>query len=82
MNLAYCVTIHKSQGSEFDEVHILLPDSVPGMLTRRLLYTAVTRAKQSVTIYSIGDALMHAIMNTEEKKRISLLPKRMQGLKH
>lgn len=47
----YAMTIHKSQGSEFEEVLILLPEQVSPLLTRELLYTAVTRAKQKVSIW-------------------------------
>jgi exodeoxyribonuclease V alpha subunit len=46
----YAMTIHKSQGSEFDHVFILLPSQVSPVLTRELIYTGITRARQSVTI--------------------------------
>ncbi len=51
---AFAMTIHKSQGSEFDEVVVLLPRGVSPILTRELVYTAVTRARARVTIF--GDA--------------------------
>lgn len=47
----YAMTIHKSQGSEFDQVLILLPDQISPVLTRELIYTAITRAKQSVNVW-------------------------------
>ncbi len=47
---AYALTVHKSQGSEFEHVKIVLPDKGSKILTRELLYTAVTRSKSSVTI--------------------------------
>jgi exodeoxyribonuclease V alpha subunit len=47
----YAMTIHKSQGSEFDRVHILLPAADSPLLTRELLYTGVTRAKTRVDIW-------------------------------
>lgn len=47
---AFSLTVHKSQGSEFDHVKIVLPDKVSPVLTRELLYTAVTRARRSVEI--------------------------------
>lgn len=47
---AFAITIHKSQGSEFGEVLIVLPDAPTPVLTRELLYTAVTRARESVRI--------------------------------
>ena len=46
MELAYAITIHKSQGSEFQKVHIVLPKAAGNMMTKRLLFTAVTRAKE------------------------------------
>ena len=51
---AYATTVHKAQGSEHDHVTLLLPDEdVPLLLSRALLYTAVTRARRSVLI--VGD---------------------------
>ena len=41
----YCITIHKSQGSEYDHIAIILPDKQNQILSKELLYTAVTRAK-------------------------------------
>ena len=44
----YAMTIHKSQGSQFDTAAVLLPDPTSPILTRELLYTAVTRARRRV----------------------------------
>ncbi|MFN2366887.1 MAG: exodeoxyribonuclease V subunit alpha [Desulfurivibrionaceae bacterium] len=49
---AYAMTVHKSQGSEFDEVVVILPDRRSPVLTRELLYTALTRARQRVEVWS------------------------------
>lgn len=49
LTLAHAMTIHKAQGSEFDHVAIFLPEYDLPLLTREILYTAVTRAKKSVT---------------------------------
>jgi exodeoxyribonuclease V alpha subunit len=46
----FAMTIHKSQGSEFEEVLIALPDVVNPVLTKELLYTAVTRAKKTIRV--------------------------------
>ncbi len=46
----FAMTIHKSQGSEFDEVLIVLPDNINPVLTKELLYTAITRAKKTVKL--------------------------------
>jgi exodeoxyribonuclease V alpha subunit len=55
------MTVHKSQGSEFDRVHLILPDSDIPLLSRELIYTAVTRARSSVTIYGRRRILAAAI---------------------
>ncbi len=57
----YAMTIHKSQGSEFDEVMIVLPDKDNPVVTRELLYTAITRARENVTVCATGQALETAI---------------------
>lgn len=67
---AYAMTIHKSQGSEFQDVVILLPENGP-LLSRTLLYTAITRAKKSVTIIAKRASLQRAIL--EESPRMSSL---------
>jgi len=46
----FAMTIHKSQGSEFEEVLIVLPDNINSVLTKELLYTAITRAKKTVKL--------------------------------
>ena len=50
LELAYCMSVHKSQGSEFDAVVLPLVSGPPMLMTRNLLYTAVTRAKRLVVI--------------------------------
>ena len=57
----FAMTVHKSQGSEFDDVVLLLPDRPSRVLTRELLYTAATRARRSVTIHGAPDILREAI---------------------
>jgi exodeoxyribonuclease V alpha subunit len=47
---AFCITVHKAQGSEFNTVLLIIPDHLSPVLTRRLLYTGVTRAKNKVII--------------------------------
>ncbi len=54
-DLAFCLTVHKSQGSEFDEVYLYLPESKG--LNKQLLYTAVTRAKKRVHICASEEAV-------------------------
>jgi exodeoxyribonuclease V alpha subunit len=57
----WAMTIHKSQGSEFDQVVITLPEPPSPILTRELLYTAMTRAKQAVTIVASEAAVRAAV---------------------
>ncbi len=59
---AFSMTVHKSQGSEFDNVLLVLPeDENHRLLTREILYTGITRAKKSVVIYGSEGALNTAI---------------------
>lgn len=60
---AYFLTVHKSQGSEFDHVHFLLPPSFNPVLSRELIYTAITRARKSCTIYGSRELLLKGIQN-------------------
>lgn len=60
---AFSMTIHKSQGSEFDNVIVLLPPSDSAMLVRELLYTAVTRARRNVIIISSEQSIRRAVEN-------------------
>ncbi|WP_297106429.1 ATP-binding domain-containing protein [Tessaracoccus sp.] len=55
------MTIHKSQGSQFDRVSVVLPPPGSPLLTRELLYTAVTRAHEGVRLYGSWEALAAAI---------------------
>jgi exodeoxyribonuclease V alpha subunit len=57
----YAMTVHKSQGSEFDEVTLLLPAPTSRLLTRELLYTAVTRARQGLLVVGTEDAVRGAV---------------------
>ena len=60
---AYCLSIHKSQGSEYREVMVALPDGVP-LLSRELLYTAITRAKRNLTLIASDETLAAALSQT------------------
>ncbi|MFW6365947.1 MAG: exodeoxyribonuclease V subunit alpha [Spirochaetota bacterium] len=57
---AYAMTIHKSQGSEFDGVVVVLPDRPVPLLTRELLYTAVTRARKRVAVIATRETVLYA----------------------
>jgi exodeoxyribonuclease V alpha subunit len=58
---AFALTVHKSQGSEFDRVLLALPDQGARVLSRELLYTGLTRCRQEVTLWAGEDALRQAI---------------------
>lgn len=58
---AFALSVHKSQGSEVDEVAVVLPKEVSPVVTRELLYTAVTRARKSVTIFASSTLLEAAV---------------------
>jgi exodeoxyribonuclease V alpha subunit len=57
----FAMSVHKSQGSEFDAVAVVLPERASPVVSRELLYTAVTRARHHVTIYATRDVVAHAI---------------------
>lgn len=63
----YAMTVHKSQGSEFDRVALVLPDSDSPVLGRELVYTGITRAKSSVAIWSPREVLAMAIGRRVER---------------
>lgn len=58
---AFAMTVHKSQGSEFDRVLLILPDRDAPLLTRELLYTAITRAKKSVEVMGTDELFLTAV---------------------
>jgi exodeoxyribonuclease V alpha subunit len=64
---AYALSVHKSQGSELDEVAIVLPPEPSPVLCRELLYTAVTRARQRVAIYGPEPVLRYALARSIER---------------
>jgi exodeoxyribonuclease V alpha subunit len=57
----FATSIHKSQGSEFDEVHVVLPDARSPLLTRELLYTAVTRARHKLVVHASEASVREAV---------------------
>ena len=66
---SYAITIHKAQGSEFDVVIMLAPQSAPMLLTRNLLYTGITRAKKLLIIIGSERVVNYMIQNVDSKKR-------------
>ena len=77
LDLAYAVTVHKSQGSEYPAVILPLLQGPSGLFNRNLLYTAVTRAKNCVVILGSREALRSMIANTRESRRYTGLKERI-----
>ena len=72
-NLAYAVSIHKSQGSEYDNVVVILAKSFNRMFYNKLIYTAVTRAKSSLIILGSLDSLNTSIQTTFGDNRNTIM---------
>ena len=66
---AYSITVHKSQGSEFDVVILPITMTAPMLLTRNLLYTAITRAKKLLIVISSQNIIDKMLQNYDSKKR-------------
>ena len=77
ITLAYSITIHKSQGSEYKSVIMPMMTSYYIMLKRNLLYTGVTRAKERVILVGQKKAVNMAVSKTETDKRMTRLGKRI-----
>lgn len=80
VELAYAVTIHKSQGSQYNDVIIPMLDYFDNMLYRNLLYTGVTRATENVTIVGSIDCVYRCIDNNRIVKRNTNLGNRIKDL--
>lgn len=78
LQLAYAMSVHKSQGSEYPYVLLCMVPSHYIMLQRNLLYTAVTRAKEQVLIVGSRKAIWTAVENDKMRRRYSLLAERLQ----
>lgn len=80
LELAYAITIHKSQGSEYPAVVIPLLQGPRQLYNRNLLYTAVTRAKKCVTLVGSDTVFQEMIQNTREQDRNTSLSERIREL--
>ena len=81
LELAYCMSVHKSQGSEFDAVVLPLISGPPMLLTRNLLYTAVTRAKRLVVIVGRESCVRQMVDNNHILRRWSALDWRLENMR-
>lgn len=76
--LAYAVTVHKSQGGEYDIVIMPVVSQHRGMLRRNLLYTAMTRARRMMVFLGQRSAFSAAVQNAHEQQRYGLLAQRLR----
>ncbi len=81
LELAYAITIHKSQGSEYPAVVIPVYSGPRMLMTRNLIYTAVTRARKCVCLVGLAGAFQEMAGNCMEQRRYSGLKARIEELK-
>ncbi|MBQ8537528.1 MAG: ATP-dependent RecD-like DNA helicase [Clostridia bacterium] len=81
LELAYCLSVHKSQGSEFPAVVMPVVGGPPMLLTRNLFYTALTRARQLVVLVGREEVIAAMVRNDHEMKRYTTLPQRLKEMK-
>lgn len=74
---AECITIHKSQGSEYKKVYIMLPDTPKTLLTRNMVNTAISRAREEVILVTVKDSLKIAASNRYKHKRLTRLKEKL-----
>ena len=77
LELSYAITVHKSQGSEYPVVIIPMYSCPPMLMTRNLLYTAVTRAKRMVILVGRSDIPERMVRNNREVLRYTTLSSRL-----
>lgn len=75
---AYCTSIHKSQGSEFSIVILPIVRSYKRMLRKNLIYTAITRSKQSLIICGDRQAFLEGVQTTDQNRRYTFLKEKLQ----
>lgn len=80
MEHADVITIHKSQGSEYNKVYILLPESPMSLLTRNMVNTAISRAREEVILIVLNDALKTAASNKHKRNRVTRLKNKLKNM--
>jgi exodeoxyribonuclease V alpha subunit len=78
LELAYAITVHKSQGSEYPVVILPMYSCPPMLMTRNLLYTAITRAKKMVILVGRSDIPDRMVRNNREVLRYTTLKERLK----
>ena len=81
LDLAYAITVHKSQGNEFPVVVLSVFDADPRLLSRNLLYTAVTRAKNQLVVVGSEEVFSRMVANNVQHKRYSALHVRLREIR-
>ncbi|MBQ1768649.1 MAG: ATP-binding domain-containing protein, partial [Oscillospiraceae bacterium] len=79
LELAYAMTVHKSQGSEYRAVVLAIPQGVPMLKTRGVLYTAVTRARELLVVVGADADFAEMVHNDRRQRRYSGLRARLAG---
>jgi len=77
---AYAITVHKSQGSEFKAVILPLFYGQSPFLTRNLLYTALTRAKEKVVVIGLEKCVEHMVQNNKIQRRYTVLRREIREI--
>jgi len=75
-NVAYAVSIHKSQGLEYDSVKVVISDEVGDLITRNIFYTAITRARKNLKIYcsvNTGNGILDSLKLIDYNKEVQLI---------
>lgn len=80
ISLAYAMTVHKSQGSQYDTVLLPVIERFTGMLYRNLIYTAISRAKKRVVLYGSINALDNAVQTTAKLRQTNLIARTKMAL--
>ena len=75
MSLAYALTVHKSQGSQYDTILFPVVERFSGMLYRNLFYTSISRAKKQVILYGCRNAVGLAVQKKAKPRRSMLVAK-------
>lgn len=78
LRMAYCVTVHKSQGQEYDVIVMPWSNSFRRQLLRNLIYTAITRARKKVILVGHNSAMEIAVANSDVDTRNTLFPERLR----
>lgn len=79
LDLAYALTVHKSQGGQYRVVIMILPDTASPFLQRNVVYTGITRSKEYFAIFGPPEVLSYAIRNDKYGKRYTGLATRLQN---